>query len=388
MYARTWGKSGGLLFMALVASGAAHAQSSVTLYGKIEDGLNYTSNARGQSAYQLESGYDYGSRWGLKGSEDLGGGTHAIFQIENGFDVNTGRNSQGGREFGRQAWVGIASDQYGTLTLGRQYDPSVDMFSPTTANGNWTGYIFAHPYDNDNTDYSFRANNAVKYVSPTYRGFSAEAMYAFSNQAGGFADNRLYGFAAQYVHGGLTVAASYLKLNHPGTTSGAVSDDSTFSASSQQNIGVGVNYAFADWLLGIAYSHVDVYDPTANAYFTSDGGSTQPAGGTWHAWKFDNVEVNALYHFTHALYLGGAYTYTQANLTSNVGSFRPKWHQVSLKLNYDLSSRTSVYLEGAWQHAVSAHTGTQFDYANIPGSADISSGENQMIYRIAIIHGF
>ncbi|MFP3740246.1 porin, partial [Burkholderia sp. SIMBA_019] len=91
--------------------------------------------------------------------------------------------------------------------------------------------------------------------------------------------------------------------------------------------------------------------PTANAYFTSDGGSTQPAGGTWHAWKFDNVEVNALYHFTHALYLGGAYTYTQANLTSNVGSFRPKWHQVSLKLNYDLSSRTSVYLEGAWQHA-------------------------------------
>lgn len=379
-----------MLLPALLATGAAHAQSSVTLYGKIEDGLNYTSNARSNTAWQLESGYDYGSRWGLKGNEDLGGGMKAIFQLENGFDVNTGKNSQGGRMFGRQAYVGIASDKYGTLTFGRQYDPSVDMFSPMTANGNWTGYIFSHPYDNDNTDYSFRANNAVKYVSPTIKGFTAEAMYAFSNAAGGFSDNRLYGFAAQYQAGGLQVGASYLKLNNASSastanTSGAVTSDATFNARSQQNIGIGVNYTYNDLLVGAAYSHVDVYDPTANAYFT---GTTQPPGGTWNAWKFDNFEVSALYHFTHALSLGAAYTYTQARLTSTVGAFNPKWHQLSAKLNYDLSPRTSLYLEGAYQRAVSAHTGTDFDYANVLGSADVSSGVNQMVYRIAIIHGF
>ena len=379
-----------MLLPALVAAGAAHAQSSVMLYGKIEDGFNYTSNARGNDAYQLESGYDYGSRWGLKGTEDLGGGTKAVFQLENGFDVNTGKNGQGGREFGRQAFVGLASDRFGTLTLGRQYDPSVDIFSPLTANGNWTGYIFSHPYDNDNTDYSFRVNNAVKYVSPTIAGFTGEAMYAFSNQAGGFANNRLYGFGAQYQNGGLQIGASYLKINNASAaatanSSGAVTRDNTFNARSQQHIGIGVNYSFSNVLVGFAYSHVDVYDPTANAYFT---GVTQPAGGTWDAWKFDNFELSGLYHFTHALYLGAAYTYTQARLTSTVGSFNPKWHQLSMKLNYDLSPRTSVYLEGAYQRAISAHTGTDFDYANILGAADLSSGRNQMLYRVAMIHGF
>lgn len=381
-----------LVLPALVIATSANAQSSVTLYGKIEDGFNYTTNARGHDAYQMQSGYDYGSRWGLKGNETLGDGYQAIFQLESGFDVNTGKMGQGGREFGRQAFVGIASDRYGTVTVGRQYDPSVDMFSPMTANGNWTGYLFSHPYDNDNTDYSFRVNNSVKYVTPNIHGFSAEAMYAFSNQSGGFSNNRLYGFGAQYQNGGLQVGGSYLKLNNASSStssaansSGAVTSDNTFNARSQQNIGVGVNYTFGKTLVGLAYSHVDVYAPTSNAYFT---GTTQPAGGTWNAWKFDNFEMSGLYHFTPALYLGACYTYTQAQLSSTVGKFDPKWHQLSMKLNYDLSARTSVFAEGAYQHAVSANTGTDFDFANIPGSADVSSGRNQMVYRVALLHVF
>jgi predicted porin len=59
-----------------------------------------------------------------------------------------------------------------------------------------------------------------------------------------------------------------------------------------------------------------------------------------------------------------------------------------MKLNYDLSARTSVFAEGAYQHAVSANTGTDFDFANIPGSADVSSGRNQMVYRVALLHVF
>ncbi|WP_321925244.1 porin [Burkholderia sp. BCC1998] len=377
----------GIIAPAALLAAAAHAQSSVTLYGKIEDGINYTSNARGHGTVQLQSGYDYGSRWGIKGTEDLGAGYQAIFTLESGFDVNNGKMSQGGREFGRQAFVGIASDRYGTLTFGRQYDPSVDVFSPLTANGNWTGYLFSHPYDNDNTDYSFRVNNAVKYVSPAWHGVTAEAMYGFSNQAGGFANNRLYGAALQYQQGGLTVGASYLKINNArnADSAGAITGDNTFDASSQQNIGIGVNYAFSNALVGFTYSHVDVYDPTSNAYFT---GTTQPAGGAWQSWKFDNFEVNGLYHFTTAFYVGAAYTYTQARVASTVGSFNPKWHQLSAKLNYDLSKRTSVFVEGVYQHALNAHTGTDFDYAYVPGAADISSGPNQYVARVALLHHF
>ena len=87
---------------------SAMAQSSVTLYGLIDEGLNYTSNTGGHSNIQMESGFAQGSRWGLKGSEDLGGGNKAIFQLENGFDVNSGKLGQGGRMFGRQAYVGLS----------------------------------------------------------------------------------------------------------------------------------------------------------------------------------------------------------------------------------------------------------------------------------------
>ena len=374
---------------ALLLAGVAHAQSSVTLYGLIDEGLNFTSNAQGHSAIQMKSGDTFGSRWGLRGSEDLGGGYRAIFLLENGFDVNNGKLGQGQREFGRQAYVGIASDQYGTLTLGRQYDPTVDAngFGAITAAGNWAGDINAHPFDNDNADLDFRVDNAVKYVSPTYRGLTAEGMYAFSNQAGGFSNNRLWGGSLNYQNGGLTMAVSYLKINNPGkTSSGAVSDDALFTGSSEQNIGAGVSYKFDKTLVGLTYSHVDVYDPTANAYFTSTG--TQPAGGTWNSWKFDNFEINGQYYFRPDFWLGAAYTFSQAQLHSTVGSFNPKWHQIGLMLDYDLSKRTSLYLQGTYQHVVSAHTGTEFDFADNPAAADLSSSENQMVYRVAMIHRF
>lgn len=150
----------------------SHAQSSVTLYGLIDEGINYTNNVGGHSNFEMQSGFAQGSRWGLKGVEDLGGGTKAVFQLENGFDVNSGAAGQGKRMFGRQAYVGLQSDRLGTLTFGRQYDSVVDYLAPLTANGNWGGYLLSHPFDNDNTDNSFRLNNSVKFASNTYGGFS------------------------------------------------------------------------------------------------------------------------------------------------------------------------------------------------------------------------
>ena len=252
---------------AILLSTAAHAQSSVTLYGLIDEGFDFTSNGAGHRGYEMVSGDAAGSRWGLKGSEDLGNGLKGIFLLENGFNTNTGQLGQGGLEFGRQAYVGLSSVHYGTFTMGRQYDPTVDMWSGFTAAGNTMGDLAAHPFDNDNADWDYRIQNSVKYVSPTYAGFTGEAMYGFSNQAGAFANNRMYSAAGTYKMGGFAAALAYMKTDNGGANaSGAASNNTTvFTADSQQNIDAGVSYTFSNnAMLAFAYSHVDVYNPTAN----------------------------------------------------------------------------------------------------------------------------
>ena len=109
---------------------AAHAQSSVTLYGMIDAGSSIRTTSAGTATGQATSGSVNGSRWGLRGTEDLGGGLKAIFMLENGFNVMNGRLGQGGDEFGRQAFVGLSTSQFGTVTLGRQYDSVVDYTRP------------------------------------------------------------------------------------------------------------------------------------------------------------------------------------------------------------------------------------------------------------------
>jgi predicted porin len=84
-----------------IFSPPAFAQTSVSLYGVLDEGINYTNNVGRGHVYELASGDAQGSRWGLKGAEDLGGGLKAIFQLENGFDVSSGQLNQGGRMFGR-----------------------------------------------------------------------------------------------------------------------------------------------------------------------------------------------------------------------------------------------------------------------------------------------
>jgi predicted porin len=364
------------------AGSAAHAQSSVTLYGVLDTGLNFTSNAGGHHAWAMVSGDTSETRFGLKGTEDLGGGLSAIFTLENGTNLNNGQLNEGGRIFGRQAFVGLNSTNYGTFTMGRQYDATVDLWSPFTAAGNAIGDLAAHPFDNDNSDYDYRFNNSVKYVSPTLYGFQFEGVYGFSNSTN-FAENRAYSAGVSYATGPFSAAVAYMRQNGSNlTTTGAVGGDGVFTASHQQNIDAGVKWTFGDGSnVALAYSHVDVYDPTANAYAPNIG--TQ----AWNSWKFDNVEINGVYFLNPALFLAGAYTFTHGKLNEAVGSSSPNWHQVSLMLNYSLSKRTSVYVQGAWQHT-NGKTGTDLDSAHIIGSADLSSSGNQMVYRVALMHTF
>ncbi|MGU7781992.1 porin [Burkholderia sp. PU8-34] len=373
--------AGGLVLV----SSLVHAENSVTLYGIIDEGFNYTTNTGGKHSYEMQSGYAAGSRWGLKGQEDLGGGLAAIFTLENGFDVNSGQLMQGGRMFGRQAFVGVQSDKLGSLTFGRQYDSVVDYLAPLTANGWYSGYLFSHPYDNDNTDNSFRVNNAIKYSSPNLDGLTFGGLYGFSNGAGAFSDNRLYSFGAAYTHGPFSIGAAYMDINHVGGNAlGAVAaNDASFYAGHQRVYGAGLSYAIGSATLGFAYSDTLLENPAGNAYV---GGSFSGTGAD--SLRFDNFEFNVKYDFTPAFFVQAMYTYTLGKYSASSGTVRPKWHQAGLMFDYAISKRTDVYLQGQFQQVAGGETGTFLDDAFITGASGASSNNRQFIARAAIRHTF
>ncbi|WMY11066.1 porin [Paraburkholderia phenoliruptrix] len=365
---------------------AAHAQSTVTLYGVIDEGLNYTNNTGGHHNFEMASGYGYGSRWGLKGSEDLGAGLKTIFTLENGFDLNSGRANQGGRMFGRQAFVGVTQDSYGAITLGRQYDSVVDFVAPTTANGNWAGYLFAHPFDNDNTDNSFRVSNSVKYTSPNLGGFKFGGLYGFSNAAGQFSNNRAMSVGASYSGGPFTIGVAYMDVDNIGigSTGAVAANDASFFASNQREFGVGINYKIGFASLGFAYTHSRIENPLGNGYITPPN---FPAGITVNALTFDNFEVNAQYYFTPSFFAGAMYTYTNGRYDASNGNSKPKWNMAGLVADYYLSKRTDVYAQVVYQK-VSASTGTFLDNAYISGTDNSSSTNKQFVARIGMKHLF
>ncbi|ETF01614.1 porin [Advenella kashmirensis W13003] len=178
-----------LLAAALVTgfAGVAHAETSVTLYGLVDAGIGYqqTKVTQGDAFTKtrdigLINGVKNGNRWGLKGTEDLGNGTSAIFQLESGFDLGNGRSSQGGRLFGRKAIVGLTGDNWGTLTLGRQYNVADDFISPIDPFG--TSFFQAGVTDGAfGASPSARMDNSIKYMTPDFAGFKAAVGYAGKN---------------------------------------------------------------------------------------------------------------------------------------------------------------------------------------------------------------
>jgi predicted porin len=346
------------LSLALIgAASAAHAQSSVTLYGIIDTSITYVNHASGnlnQWSVSNSNGGDLSSsRWGLKGQEDLGGGLAAIFQLENGFDPGTGKFLQGGAMFGRQAYVGLQSNQYGTVTLGRQYDPVVDLVQPITEDDTF-GSVFATAGDVDNYDNSSRTNNAVKYLSPNFGGLQVEGMYAFGGVAGSTGSEQTWAVAAAYNRGPLSVAGGYFVADNSNTglvrttwtsTSGGTFDslapansltgniNSGFATAKSINIGrIAAQYVISAFTVGAAYS---------NSQYKADGyslfGSTE---------KYNTGQAFLNYQAAPALLLGVGYSYTKAS-----GETSATYNQVSVGADYSLSKRTDIYLVGAWQHA-------------------------------------
>jgi len=336
---------------ALIAA-PAMAQSSVTLYGLISEGVTWANNEGGAHSFRLLSGSNQNNRLGFKIDEDIGGGTHAVAQLENGFDITNGKLGQGGRMFGRQAFVGLSSERYGTLTAGRQYDMFWDYLLAYSPNSS-IGGLLAAPGDADNLMGSWRYNNAVKYASPTLAGFRFSTMYAFSNAAGEFAVNRAFGAGAGYVNGPVQISVAYMQLDTPGmvNAAGAVSDDyadapffqfrssplgNAAGVSRQRNLGVGGRYDITRALRVSAGFDAVRYDY---------------ADGTGLA--LDNYNVTLSWLVTPALSLGGGYLYSSGRYRGLDAN--PHWNGAEVSVDYSLSKRTDVYVYDVFQRASGPH---------------------------------
>lgn len=142
--------------LAMSAATSSFAQSSISLYGIVDTGVEYiTHTTSGALArFPVISGGDLPSRWGLKGQEDLGGGLKAIFTVESGFAPLNGTSLQNGRLFGRQSYVGLAGS-WGQVTMGRQMNMTMigmgnaDIIGPSAISmGSFDGYLSAARDDN------------------------------------------------------------------------------------------------------------------------------------------------------------------------------------------------------------------------------------------------
>lgn len=161
---------------ALATAGTAAAQSNVTLYGIMDAGIEYVNHAgaNGGGAARLVSGGKNTSRWGLRGSEDLGGGLKGIFNLESGIAIDTGRLDTDNTLFDRRAVVGLAGS-FGQVVFGRTFTTTYDFMLPYDPMGYAPNYSWAtsSTATGDRKDGLFsRASNAVRYDG-TFGGLEA-----------------------------------------------------------------------------------------------------------------------------------------------------------------------------------------------------------------------
>ena len=210
----------------LAASGAAMAQSSVTLYGVADAAVTHVNGDDNWTG--LSSGANKTSRLGFRGVEDLGGGLKANFVLEGGFnlDAGDGKNSGAagtGFEFKRQSTVGLAGD-FGEVRLGRELTAAYNATARYDVFGsvgiahsklwddgkNLDTTTFADPYHYTTNQ---RVSNAITYVSPDFSGFKVAANYGFGEVAGKNSDGRYFGGGLTYDNGPLSLGLGAERLN-------------------------------------------------------------------------------------------------------------------------------------------------------------------------------
>jgi predicted porin len=344
------------LVAALIANSiSAHAQSTLTLYGRVDAGLEYMSGvptggavngAATGSTHRIraESG-DWGtSLWGIKGREDLGGGYAAVFHLEGSFDTMTGRGSTEGL-FNRFANVGISSDAYGTFLLGKELFISNGVwdFDPF-GQSNWSSASLVR---GRNWNHS---SNTVSYQSPSLAGFDLFGQYAFSNATnwngnGSTTQGRWAGLQLTYTSSLFQVRGIYDEIRNAQT--GQLSDP--FTASREYT--AAMNVFLGQFKVQAAYQALRTSGAPASNGVSPTSVDQEWGGITWQATPAAALTA-AVYHVNTNKDSGNATTYT-------VGG------------TYNLSKRTLLDIQVATvQNSKNANFGLNANSAGESASSD------------------
>ncbi|MBN3785922.1 porin [Burkholderia sp. Ac-20353] len=353
---------------ALSMPALASAQSSVTLSGMIDAGVTYVNNQHGGATTLFDSGVFAPNLLTFKGTEDLGGGNKALFELTSQFDLGNGSTIPGaGQIFNRTSLVGLSNDRYGTLTFGNQYD---FMFETLTL-GRFDGaFLFGGIYDfrqgpfaalgvpnNPTGSFDFdrmagatRVPNSVKYRSPAIAGFTVGALYGFGGVPGAFSANATTSFGLNYENGPLGLGAAYVDVKYPQLGNGH---------EGIRNYGFGAHYQFPSVLAMLLYT---------NTKNTATGA------------KIDVYKASALWTISGPWSAGLDYAYMHGNAALDGN----RAHQATAAVQYRFSKRTFAYVEAIYQRASGDNAVTQawINALLQPGAA--ASNRSQTLARIGL----
>ncbi|WP_246795223.1 porin [Burkholderia perseverans] len=313
-----------LVSAAALLAGTAHAQSSVELYGLVDAFVAYKKPMNGQSSVIAGNGGMTAPYFGLRGTEDIGGGTSVVFDLEGYFNVQTGAMGRTGFPhdglFSRNAYVGL-SGRYGTLTAG--LIPPLLWFSTITFNPFGNSFVFApivlHSYVGVNGQGVFGNAgewwNAVFYATPSFNGLIGRAMYAFGNEPGHLGQNKWTGQVA-YSHGGFAASAVYQQIKY--SLNAGDLDTVLPGLTTQSVLNVGASYDLHFVKLYGQYQHVRDAVSSGNVGIdTGQIGFSIPVG------------VGRIL---------GSDAYSKS--TGHSSAYRNTW---ALAYDYPLSKRTDIY---------------------------------------------
>ncbi|SAK65959.1 porin [Caballeronia arationis] len=365
-----------------LASAAVSAQSSVTLYGIVDTGIEYVShaNAAGDHLFRMPAVTgELPSRWGLRGVEDLGGGYSAVFTLESGFNVRDGTLGQGGRLFGRQAFVGVKSP-YGTVAFGRQYTMTylalmgADIIGPDIYGlGSLDAYV---P--------NARADNSVTYIG-AYKGVTLGAGYSFGRDAGGTGNSPGQGTCTGSVPGHATECRDWsvmLKYDAPYFGLAASYEEERGGATAAANFFDGVaptpltNAADKD-----ARTHVSAYAQYAGAML----------GLGWLGRRVVTESPAVPNVRSNLFFVGASYFVTPAFLVDGEvyrivnGDHDSRATMGTLRTTYLLSKRTAVYAQASY---LSNSAKARYSVSGGGGGTTPAAGVGQTGAMVGVRHMF
>ncbi len=340
-----------ILACAVAAAFTASAfAADVTVYGGVDTGLKYSrvkaGSAEATNSFTMESGMSAASRWGIKGSEELGNGYTVSFDLQSGFNSDDGTLGQNGRLFGREARLTVAGP-FGELSFGRMGSftssaGTYDIFMGTADvyDGGWTSAIGGSNFFYD----VGRCDNMVTYATPSMAGFKGYAQYSFkvdstdeTGTEGRNSSKRYAGVGVTYENGPFAAVAVFDTVMNPTADAVAKKDSRKFS--------VGASYDFDVAKVFVAYQYAKNENTaagieTVHAVYKY-AGRTPVAYDSNQQLKGHNFHVGVSAPVCSGTFsLGGYYTTVEGVENSNLTI---KSFDVAATYTYPFSKRTYVY---------------------------------------------